>query len=48
MNEKEIKEEIERIKAHIKSTDSFYKKRDMRLYLKILRRQLKGFKSNDD
>ena len=41
MTEEEIREEIERIKAHIKSTNSFYLQRDLRKYLKILKRALK-------
>lgn len=48
MTEDELREEIERIKAHIKRTNSFYLQRDLRKYLKILKRQLKGFIKNDD
>lgn len=44
MNEEEIKAEIDRIKNHIKRTNSFYLQRDLRKYLKILKRQLKGLK----
>lgn len=44
MTEDELREEIERIKNHIKRTNSFYLQRDLRKYLKILKRQLKGLK----
>lgn len=48
MTEEELIAEIERIKKHIKNTNSYYLQRDLRKYLKILRRQLKGVKQDDD
>ena len=51
MTEEEIKAEIERIKNHIKKTNSFFLQRDLRKYLKILKRALKEIKEvrkNDD
>lgn len=47
MTENEIKAEIERIKNHIKNTNSYFLQRDLRKYLKILKRQLKGLKNED-
>lgn len=48
MTEEELKAEIDRIKNHIKNTNSYYLQRDLRKYLKILKRQLKGVKKDDD
>lgn len=48
MTEEELKAEIDRIKNHIKRTNSYYLQRDLRKYLKILKRQLKGVKKDDD
>lgn len=48
MNEEELKAEIDRIKNRLKNTNSFFRQRDLRKYLKILRRQLKGVLKDDD
>ena len=48
MNEEELKTEIDRIKNHIKNTNSFFMQRDLRKYLKILKRQLKEVKGNEN
>ena len=48
MTEEELIAEIERIKKHIKNTNSFFMQRDLRKYLKILKRQLKGVLKDDD
>lgn len=48
MYEEELKTEIERIKKRIKNTDSFFRKRDMRKYLKNLRKDLKEVQRNED
>ena len=45
MTEEELIAEIDRIKNHIKNTNSYYLQRDLRFYLKILKRQLKEMRN---
>jgi hypothetical protein len=44
VTDEELKAEIERIKNNIKNTDRVYLQRDLRLHLRDLKRDLKGFK----
>ena len=48
MTEEELINEIDRIKSIIKKTNSFYLQRDLRKYLKILKRQLRQTKEPDN
>lgn len=48
MNEEALRADIDRIKNQIKNTESPYRKRDMRLYLKILKRELKKVQKNEN